>query len=455
MLFHSSLFLLIFLPLVLVAYYLLAGRRTARLGLLSIASLAFYGYWDVRFLPLLAGSVIANWLLVQWFAGRRSWRFLPLAGVALNLVVLGVFKYADFFAGSFAALGGQRHHGFDIVLPIGISFFTFQQISYLVDLKRGERRIYGFVEYSAFVTFFPQLIAGPIVRHHEIIGQFDADPRRIGMGENLSRGYVLLVIGLFKKVMLADHFARIADPLFARAATEGAEPLRWSETWVADVAFTLQIYFDFSGYSDMAIGLALMFGLRLPPNFEAPYRAVSVREFWRRWHMTLSRFLRDYVYIAFGGNRRGPQRQAVYLMLTMLLGGLWHGAAWTFVLWGGLHGAALVVNVAWHRLGFPMPRLFGWLLTVMFVTVAWVLFRADGFDAAWLMVTTMAGAYGFGIEVEVERLWLLAVGAAIVLLAPISQRFVSSFGPAAVVGGAGERSGLPHRSPDDRRGSAQ
>ena len=421
MLFNSSLFILIFLPLALCAFYLASGRRFARLGVLCVASLAFYGYWDVRFLPLLVGSVVANWLLVQLF-GRNRARLLPLVGVALNLAVLGVFKYADFVVGNLAELAGQSHGGFNIVLPIGISFFTFQQISYLVDLQRGEKRVYCFVEYAAFVMFFPQLIAGPIVRHHEIIGQFDLPPARgAEFYENMSRGSVLFAIGLLKKVAIADQLGQIGDPLFGRAAA--GDLLNLTEAWAADLAFTLQIYFDFSGYSDMAIGLALMFGYRLPINFDAPYRSASIREFWRRWHMTLSRFLRDYVYIALGGNRRGRVRQAVYLLVTMLLGGLWHGAAWTFVLWGGLHGGALAINTVWDRLGLPMPRFLGWLLTILFVMFTWVLFRAEDFETAWRMMASMTGFYGVGAVVS-DNLWLLAVASTVALLAPTSQRIV-------------------------------
>ncbi len=417
MLFNSTIFILAFLPLTLLAYYLAAGSRRVRLAVLCLASVVFYAYWDVRFVPLLAVSATANWLLVQAFA-RRGASILPVAGVALNLAVLGLFKYADFFAGSLLFVGGQTFDGFNIILPIGISFFTFQQISYLVDLRRGEKRIYGFLEYFLFVTFFPQLIAGPIVRHNEIISQYDADPRVPEVWERLSRGFVLFLIGLFKKVVLADQLALIADPLFEKA---GGTALSLAESWAADLAFTLQIYFDFSGYSDMAIGLGLMFGFRLPRNFEAPYRATSIREFWRRWHMTLSRFLRDYLYISMGGNRHGRLRQVGAVVVTMLLGGLWHGAAWTFVAWGGLHGAALALNAEWKRRGAAMWAPIGWCLTILFVMVTWVLFRAPDFTTAGDMLLSMVGVNGMG-SAGFDDAWLLAAGSVVALFGVQSHK---------------------------------
>ena len=282
----------------------------------------------------------------------------------------------------------RRYQPWNLILPLGISFFVFQKISYLIDLRRGDRHIYGFLDFCMFVTFFPQLIAGPIVRHNEIIHQFRLDPRRPAMWENLSRGFVLFVIGVAKKVALADTLAMVADPLFGKAV--GAS-LSAAEAWIATAAYTLQIYFDFSGYSDMAIGLALMFGLRLPLNFNAPYRAVSIRDFWRRWHMTLSRFLRDYLYIPLGGNRCGPLRQAANVIATMLLGGLWHGANWTFVAWGGLHGAALAVNHVWQGRGFRLPRIVAWALTLLFVMACWVLFRSADFATAGDVLASMVG----------------------------------------------------------------
>jgi alginate O-acetyltransferase complex protein AlgI len=418
MLFNSQVFIVFFLPFVLGLYYLAAAHRAARQSVVVLASLAFYAWWDVRFVPLLAGLTVANWLVAQWFGAWRA-KWIPVLGVALNLAVLGLFKYADFFRGTVFDLLGKDWHPWSLILPLGISFFVFQKISYLIDLRRGDRHIYGFLDFCMFVMFFPQLIAGPLVRHNEIIHQFDLDPRRAEMWENLSRGFVLFIIGVAKKVALADTLAMAADPLFAKAI---GTPLSAAEAWTAAGAYTLQIYFDFSGYSDMAIGLALMFGLRIPFNFNAPYRAVSVRDFWRRWHMTLSRFLRDYLYIPLGGNRCGPLRQAANVVATMLLGGLWHGASWTFVAWGGLHGVALAVNHVWEARGLCLPRPIAWGLTLLFVMGGWVLFRSSDFSHAGQVIASMVGRHGLGhIVLDREYAWVLAVGAVVATLGPTSQ----------------------------------
>ncbi len=417
MLFNSQTFVLLFLPCVLSLYYAAADRRRLRQGVMVAASLVFYGWWDVRFVPLLMGLTLANWLVVRAYGRWRRDAWL-VGGVVLNLAVLGVCKYADFAADSLAWLLGTAHEPFGIVLPLGISFFTFQKISYLVDLRRGDRHLYGLLEFAAFVTFFPQLIAGPLVRHNEIIPQFTLPPRRPDVWQNLSRGAALFLIGLAKKAAIADTVALVCDPVFSRVAG-GALP-NLAEAWAAAGAYTLQIYFDFSGYSDMAIGLGLMFGFRLPLNFAAPYRAASIREFWRRWHITLSRFLRDYLYIPLGGNRAGRARQAVNVVATMLLGGLWHGAAWTFVAWGGLHGLALAANGAWASAGLRMPRLAGWALTMPFVMIGWVLFRSPDFGTAARVLGGMAGANGAGY-VHVDNAAVMVGAVAIVLLAPPSQ----------------------------------
>src|SRR3984957_17416612 len=418
MLFNSQVFITGFLPIVLGLYYAVAAHRSARQAVVVLASLAFYGWWDIRFVPLPAGLTVANWLIAQWFGLHRG-RWIPLMGVLLNPAVLGLFKYADFFRGTAYALLGENFHPWQLILPLGISFFVFQKISYLIDLRRGDRHIYAFLDFCMFVTFFPQLIAGPLVRHNEIIHQFALDPRRPEMWENLSRGFVLLVIGVAKKVALADTLAMVADPLFTRAA---GVSLSAAEAWTATGAYTLQIYFDFSGYSDMAIGLALMFGLRLPMNFNAPYRAVSIRDFWRRWHMTLSRFLRDYLYIPLGGNRCGAVRQAVNVVATMLLGGLWHGANWTFVAWGGLHGLALAVNHVWEGWGYRLPRAAAWAITLLFVMACWVLFRSADFTTAGDILGSMVGAHGLGhLTLDREYVAALIGGAAVALFGPTSQ----------------------------------
>ena len=418
MLFNSQVFIVFFLPAVLGLYYALGSHRAARQTLVIVASFGFYAWWDVRFVPLLAGLTVANWLVAQWFGTARH-RWIPVFGVVLNLAVLGLFKYADFFRGTVFGALEAPWHPWDLILPLGISFFVFQKISYLIDLRRGDRHIYGLLDFFMFVTFFPQLIAGPLVRHNEIIHQFDADPRRPEMWENLSRGFILFLIGVTKKVALADTLAMLADPLFHKALQS---PLGIGEAWAAATAYTLQIFFDFSGYSDMAIGLGLMFGFQLPINFNAPYRAVSVRDFWRRWHMTLSRFLRDYLYIPLGGNRGSEPRQAVNVIATMLLGGLWHGANWTFVAWGGLHGAALAVNHVWTKRGFQLPTFPAWLLTLLFVMVGWVLFRSPDFVHAGQVLASMAGLHGgAGVSLDRESIMVLAIAALVATLGPTSQ----------------------------------
>jgi D-alanyl-lipoteichoic acid acyltransferase DltB (MBOAT superfamily) len=423
MLFHTQAFLLAFLPVTLAAYYALAARPQARRWAAILASLAFYGYWDWRLVPLLVLSVSVNWAL-SLLPPRLALRAVVALGVAANLSVLAFFKYADFLAGSAEALLGLKHDPYGIVLPLGISFFTFQQISYLVDLGRGQAPRYRFSDYALWVTLFPHLIAGPIIRHHEIIDQFALAPLRAGLAERLSRGFVLLVLGIAKKVLIADPLAQLADPLFAAAGAGSA--LALGQAWIAGLAFALQIYFDFSGYSDMAMGIAMLLGLMLPVNFDAPYRAASIREFWRRWHVTLSRFLRDYLYIPMGGNRRGPALRAAATVATMLLGGLWHGAGWTFVAWGGLHGLALAANQAWSRRGLPMPAPLGWLLTMLVVVVGFVLFRAADFGQAMSIVAGMAGFNGLKSAGAPPA---SAAGLAILVLAG----FLAAIGPPAHV----------------------
>lgn len=420
MLFHSQLFLLVFAPLTLAAYYIFAESLVIRKWVLILASILFYAYWDPRLAPFLVGSVVVNWLFGRAI-GRRGSAFTIVAGVGLNLLTIGFFKYANFFADSLALIGGGDHQPWNIVLPLGISFFTFQQISYLIDSRRDGTPAYAFTDYALYVTFFPQLIAGPIVRHDEIIHQYAASPLRDGLYERLSRGLALLVIGLVKKSFIADNLALMADPLFAQAVQGG--DLTLGEGWTAATAFGLQIYFDFSGYSDMAIGLGLMFGLTLPDNFNAPYRACSIRDFWRRWHMTLSRFLRDYLYVPLGGNREGSTRLVIALIVTMLLGGLWHGAAWTFVVWGGLHGVALAVEYLWRRTGLALPPPLGWLVTMLFVFVAWVLFRAETFGSAVHILSAMAGGGGWSLSVTgVEHPWLILVATLVAILGPTAKR---------------------------------
>ena len=415
MLFGSQAFLLLFLPLSLAGYFWLAGHKRARLGWLTLASFFFYGYWDVRFVPLLAGSILGNWLLVRAIRPQQT-RWLTLACVSLNLGLLAVFKYADFFASNALWLIGETHDPWQLVLPLGISFFTFEQISYAIDRRNGRAPDYDLLDYAAYVAFFPHLLAGPIIRHDELIFQFADDPRRPGWDERAGRGLVLFTLGLIKKVWLADTFGRDANRLFDAAAHGSL--LGWQDGWHAALAYTLQLYFDFSAYSDMAIGLGLMFGLTLPQNFDSPYRALNIRDFWRRWHMTLSAFLRDYLYIPLGGNRQAEWRVAATVMVTMLLCGLWHGAGWTFVAWGALHGAAIVVSRGWARWGPRLPTVAAWLATMLLVIVGWVLFRAESFAVAGSILRGMGGLSGAGAAVSGEDVRMLALGAVLAIAGP-------------------------------------
>jgi len=419
-LFSSQAFILLFLPLALALYHAFAASYRARLWALTLCSFGFYAWWDLRFLPLLIAAVTLNWALGHlYFAWNRP-RGLIVAGIAFHLALLGFFKYANFFADALAALTGVDHQRWSIVLPLAISFFTFQQISYLVDLHRGKAPAYDWLQYTAYIAFFPHLIAGPIVRHNELIGQFEAHPHRAGAMETAARGLVLFTLGLVKKVFFADELAPVADPVFD-AALAGVVPATL-DAWLGALAYTLQLYFDFSAYSDMAIGLGALFGLRLPLNFDQPYRATSIRAFWRRWHMTLSRFFRDYLYIPLGGNRDGFVATSALVMLTMTLCGLWHGAGWTFIAWGALHGLAIVGSRAWGYTRIPVPALIGWGLTMGFVVVGWVLFRAESFGAAANVLRGMAGQ-GAAAAAAGEGWAFVGIGAAFALFGPTNIDF--------------------------------
>ncbi|MBV8446601.1 MAG: MBOAT family protein [Hyphomicrobiales bacterium] len=406
MLFNSFPFLLVFLPAALLIQAL-AERYASplRLQVLLALSLIFYGYWDWRFVPLIVASILVNWIVARLFGKRRPTFVLPLAIVA-NLLVLGVFKYAGFFAALANAIGGLDLPELRFALPLGISFFTFHHVMYLADLDAGIAPLYGLTRYGLYIAFFPQVLSGPLVRWSEVMHQFDARAFGEGWQERFGRGLILIAFGLAKKTIFGDGLANYANPIFNLAAEHAA--LTVMQAWEGVLAFTLQIYFDFSGYTDMALGIALMFGISLPQNFNVPYRATSIADFWRRWHMTLSRFLRDYLYIPLGGNRHGLARQLLALLVTMALGGLWHGAALTFVAWGLVHGLGLGVGVLWRKAGLHMPALVGWALTLLFVVLAWVLFRAPSFEVAEKLYLTLAGAAPLGSALK----WRLLVPAA-------------------------------------------
>ena len=399
MLFSSYTFLFQFLPATVLAFAA-ARRHSPRAGImvLACASLFFYGAWRPIYLLLFAASVAVNFGLGLRMEDPLRRRGTGTFGVALNLAVLCYFKYTNFIFDSLNTLTGAPLPFVNIILPLGISFFTFQQIAYLVDVMRGAKVERDIVSYTLFVSFFPHLIAGPLVHHAEMIPQFKRG-RTGRSGVLAARGLAIFAAGLFKKVVIADNLAQFVSPVFAHLDAGGSVTTPWA--WLATLAYTLQIYFDFSGYSDMAIGLALLFGIRLPVNFRSPYQATSIIEFWRRWHITLSRFLRDYLYIPLGGNRLGEQRRYVNLLVTMLLGGLWHGAGWNFLVWGGLHGIYLGINHLWRgrrggdasvsAAGLAAKGL-GWVVTFFAVVIAWVFFRAKTAAGAWQMLGGLFGS---------------------------------------------------------------
>ncbi len=456
MLFHSTDFLFLFLPATFAGYLLLAYWRLPRIAItwLSLASLVFYAWWKPPYVGLVLVSILFNYGICAMLHaarkhpaayGRRFWLGLGVLG---NLGALGYFKYANFFISTAGALIGSHFEFGRVILPLAISFFTFTQIAYLVDVANGRAPRYGFLEYAFFVTFFPHLIAGPIVRHGEIMPQVAAEAHLRVAWRNLEVGATIFVIGLFKKMVLADGSAVYATPFFD-AVADG----RWfftRDAWVATIAYSFQLYFDFSGYSDMATGLARMFGFRFPINFDAPYRATNIIEFWRRWHITLSRFLRDYLYIPLGGSRGGYWLRYRNLFVTMALGGLWHGAGWTFVIWGMLHGLYLGVNHAvrtaserYLRPGLtasPLATAGGWCLTLFAVLIGWVFFRAADLPTALRVLQMLVGAGPELTQTELHPLgdafmgparliWLAAL-LAVVLLAPTTHQYMARFEPA-------------------------
>jgi alginate O-acetyltransferase complex protein AlgI len=396
MIFSSYDFVFVFLPLA-VGVFLLFDRHvgtSASLAWIIASSLAFYAYWNYRFVALLLFSIVFNYGAGRLLQRKRS--SLLLAGsIAVNLLVLGYFKYANFFLENVQALGIGGGISLHITLPLGISFITFQKIAWLVDCYRGISKETSFPRFCAFAVFFPQLIAGPIVHYKEMMPQFGRARESGQVRLDIAFGATLFVAGLAKKVLIADRLAPFANVYFGNAA-QGAGGSAF-DAWIGVLAYTLQLYFDFSAYSDMAAGLAVMFGVRLPLNFDSPYTARNIQDFWRRWHITLSRFLRDYLYIPLGGNRTGALHRYRNLLLTMLLGGLWHGANWTFVIWGGLHGVALAI-VAFLKAkvpGFRMPMVVAVIATFLFTTFAWVWFRADNISTVMTVYSDMLGMSGF------------------------------------------------------------
>jgi len=402
MLFSSYEYILIFLPVSVIAYYALArvGYAHVARAWLVVCSLVFYAWGDARFLPMLLGSLALNYWIGSAIARRgASSKWMLASGIAVNLAGLGYFKYTGFFMDTLNTMAGTGFEYSRIWLPIGISFFTFQQIAYLVDMSRADGSRDSFMDYALFVTFFPKLLAGPIVRRAEFMPQL-SNVRILPDYDNLSRGLYVFMLGLFKKVAIADYLA-----LYVGRTFDGPGALTLLEAWGASLSYTFQLYFDFSGYTDMAIGAALMLNIALPVNFDSPYKALDIREFWRRWHITLSNFIRDYIYFPLGGSRASQARTLVNLMITFALCGLWHGAGWTFVLWGAAHGIAMCINRLWMRSGLRLNRALAWLVTFNFINLTWVLFRARDFASA---AKVYAGMFGLsGVAFSEKSRWLL------------------------------------------------
>lgn len=460
MLFNSLSFLLAFLPVTVIGYFFLAKRNNVfAAGWLAAASLFFYGWWDARYIPLLLSSIAVNYecaYRIRESSQQSKKKRWLIVSVAANLMLLGYYKYANFFLLTAGAISGTPFQALDIVLPIGISFFTFTQIAFLVDTYQGKVKEYRFIHYVLFVTYFPHLIAGPVLHHKEMMPQFADDKNYRPSSANFAVGFTIFCIGLAKKVLIADNLAPYANDVF-----NSPEAPSLFIAWGGVLAYTFQLYFDFSGYSDMAIGLSRLFGVRLPLNFNSPYKALNISEFWRRWHMTLSRFLRDYLYIVLGGNRLGPTRRNVNLMITMVLGGLWHGAGWNFAIWGGLHGMYLVINHAWIELADRMripraTRVWRWVattITFLAVSIAWVFFRATDFATAIEIIHGMSGGFGIAlpdvIGARLGALRLFAESNGMTFYQGGGARFVETWG--WVAGGAAVAFFLPNTQQIVRR----
>ncbi|MBL0744233.1 MBOAT family O-acyltransferase [Chryseolinea lacunae] len=428
MLFSSPEFIFAFLPVTLVVYFLLASNRqiaNSRLWLL-VASLFFYGWWNYNNLILIGLSMIFNFSFGNLIIKHRK-KWLLTLGVSVNLVVLFYYKYANFFLTNFNTLFEGHYSLLNVILPLGVSFFTFTQIAYLVDSYQGKVGNYKFSNYCLFVTFFPHLIAGPIVHHTQLMPQFE-DQKNANLNSwNFARGMFIFNLGLAKKIIIADTLSTIVSKGYADTAL-----LTTLQAWVTSLAYSVQLYFDFSGYSDMAIGLGLLFNIDFPLNFNSPYRAKNIQDFWRRWHITLSQFLRDYIYVPLGGNRSGEWATARNLMITFILGGIWHGAGWTYIFWGFLHGAALVIHRQFTKLKIAIPDWLGVAVTFFYVNITWVFFRAPSWTAATDLLRAMFGVGAKMSEVSLVSDYYSApiwVAAAILLFTKNTNELGAEFKP--------------------------
>lgn len=402
MIFNSFEFIFLFLPIVFIVYFLLNRFNYifAKVWLV-VSSLFFYSWWNPSYLPLILFSLIINYLIgtkLSKLNQRNIYRRILLTiGILFNVLLLGFFKYIDFFILNVNALFSTNNGLLGLLLPLAISFYTFQQIAYLVDSYHHETAGYSLLNYSLFVTFFPQLIAGPIVHHNDLLPQLTDTSNRKVSYRNISIGLFIFAIGLFKKVGIADNFA-----IWANKGYSMTDSLTFIDSWITSFSYTFQLYFDFSGYSDMAIGAALLFNIKLPINFHSPYKALDIQDFWRRWHITLSSFLTKYIYIPLGGNRKGNIRTYIHIMIIFIISGFWHGAGWTFIIWGCLHGLASVGSRAWKRAGFKLHWLIAWFITFQFVNASWVFFRATSIQEALNVLKAMVGMNGLFLPEELK-----------------------------------------------------
>ena len=383
MLFNSYEFIFLFLPITLILYFTLNrfGKNELAKGWLVIASLYFYSYFNRTYLILIIVSILLNYGIGKKLSDNKTdiiiRKLLLIVGIVFNLGALGYFKYYDFFVSNINSLFGTDIKLLYIMLPLGISFFTFQQLSFVIDMYKRFNLIYSFTDYCLFVTFFPQLIAGPIVLPTEMLPQFETEENKRINWENMNRGLYVFSIGLAKKVIIADTISN-----FANAGFDMMESLNFVEAWLTSISYTLQLYFDFSGYCDMAMGIALMFNIGLPLNFDSPYKSTNIQKFWKKWHMTLGRFMTNYLYIPMGGNRKGELKTLRNLFIVFLASGIWHGAGWNFVIWGILHGICILIHRIWKNSGRKMNKFVGWFITMNLVNIFWVFFRATNlYDA--------------------------------------------------------------------------
>ncbi len=396
MLFNSFEFLFLFLPIVFFLYFYLNKKRLtiASKSVLVASSLVFYSWWNIVYLPLILSSILVNYVIGSLLSSNNdnnkfSKKSFLFFGVVFNLLLLGYFKYSDFLIENINFIFNANVSLLYLTLPLAISFFTFQQIAYLVDSYRNKIKEHDFLNYIVFVTFFPQLIAGPIVHHKEMMPQFLCIKNKVINHKNIVLGIFIFSIGLFKKVVIADTFS-----VWASVGFDVNQQLHLFEAWFTSLSYTFQLYFDFSGYTDMAVGLALLFNIKLPLNFNSPYKSTNIQDFWRRWHITLSRFLRDYLYVPLGGSRVKDFKIYNNLMITFLVGGIWHGAGWTFIFWGFLHGIALIIHRIFTYSGIRISRFLAWFITFNFINISWVFFRAREWEDAIKVIKGMLGLSG-------------------------------------------------------------